>query len=696
MTVETIMSDKPVSKNELLNIAFFGLKHDDNSLVPIKRGSLLRDGHKSASSYLQINNEPAQDELKPFGKEVCQVVMNELEEKTQELLAEQMAALSLWLQDRFTSQDVPYTLLGANLTQDNLFGINGLLVIFLVAMDSRLKGENLGISWSVVSNKKAKAELTPRFEGNLLDLESLTQIRDVIVDVVNEIKVTEIDGKKCLSVDELYHDFFEKWKSNGLQLLPAENVLTESASEVAQKLLEQKSFVAAEELFRKVLHIRVAILGTTHLSTLTCQQCVADCLLGQEKSLEAQTLLKSSIDTLTQVFGDDHEDTLMAQWLLARLSRRQGETMLANEILSLAFCKAMAKLGEDHEVTLKLENDLRESHMPIALPNDSELTIHVCDEKAFQKRLKQETEKYHEKKLFSLTRITKPKRLQLISPNVFSEIERIGEEQPNFAEVTELILTTLHSQAITGRAAQLPPMLLTGAPGVGKTRYIKRIAAALKLPFIDIQLAGVADAYKICGLSRYWGSGGTGLVVNTFVENDVANPVFLLDEIDKTRKSEQTDPLAVILLLLEKESSRYFKDSFLDLPLDVSHASFIATANDISELPEPLLSRFYCIEVQALDSAGRCTMVNTVYSELLVEEQLLNHLARHLPEGTIDMLASSEVNGRELKREILLGMRRACREFKLGNIVTSKIELTLEYFRLKECKPTRSIGFMRC
>lgn len=201
------------------------------------------------------------------------------------------------------------------------------------------------------------------------------------------------------------------------------------------------------------------------------------------------------------------------------------------------------------------------------------------------------------------------------------------------------------------------------------------------------------DAYRICGLSRYWGNAGEGTVANIFAAHDIANPVFLLDEIDKTKKDERSDPLSVILLLLEKESSRGFKDSFVDIPIDVSHASFIATANDISELPEPLLSRFHCIEVQPLDYEGRCTMVRTSYQELLAQEGLAGFLEQSIHQSTMDALAGCDaLTGRELKREILLSMQRACREFKLGQARKS-IHLLPAHLRLPDDKPNRSIGF---
>lgn len=90
-------------------------------------------------------------------------------------------------------------------------------------------------------------------------------------------------------------------------------------------------------------------------------------------------------------------------------------------------------------------------------------------------------------------------------------------------------------------------------------------------------------------------------------------------------------------------------------------------ANDISELPEHLVSSFHDIEVQALNYSGRCMMAKTTYKELLEQEGFQGFLSPELAQGTLVTLAKCEdLNGRELKREILPAMQRACRELKVG------------------------------
>ena len=351
---------------------------------------------------------------------------------------------------------------------------------------------------------------------------------------------------------------------------------------------------------------------------------------------------------------------------------------------------------------MKRFNLLRKREKPIRKRGESWETdagvrlVMICDRKGYEKRQQSEQDKESSAHLTELARLATCKKLRLIPHGVFAEIGRIGQEHPNFSCVTEQILTALHAQCLSGMAATLPPMLLYGAPGVGKTRYVKRIAAALGLPCCDIPLAGNSDAFKITGLSRYWGNAGPGMIATTFANSEVANPIFVLDEIDKVKRSENGDPLARILLLLEQETAAAFKDDFVDVPFDAEFASFIATANSIDELPEPLLNRFICLKIEPLDRQGRNTLVRTVYRELRTQQKYGVFLSEDIPSRTVNVLAECEaLNGRELKRELQQAMQLVCRDIPLGYKPNRTIDLTADYLNLPEVKRKQTMGFVR-
>lgn len=621
------------------------------------------------------------------------------------LLAELLEALSQSLQKRYNISGRKYFINGKPLDCDEVFGVQGLLVILLYAMEGRINAGMEGNASSVPqrnfkfklackTNKDALAEVVPVLEeGDPFDVDSFELMQDTIVKIVDEIEPVATGDEKQYHLDSLYEAFYEKAQNSQIHFVSRDD-LGVPASERIDQLREADRCDDAIPLLCKVLRIRTCVLGSSHPSTQECQKQINIYVEVISKSNDAVGK-KKILEWILALHDEGHERTLNAQRELAAEYRKIGEIKPAREILDEALRNASSSLGPEHELTKALKEDrLALTGASAGSGNVDDKTVFVCDGAAFKARQASETEKDNQKKITNLVGLTLPKRLPAIQKTVFAEIERIGAEQPNFAEVTELLLDTLHSQAIAGRPAQLPPMLLSGPPGVGKTRYIKRIANVLGLPFTDIQLAGVPEAFKICGLSRYWGTAGEGTVASVFARQDIANPIFLLDEIDKAKQDEKVDPLAVVLLLLEKESSRTFMDSFVDVPLDVSHASFIATANDISKLSDPLLSRFHVIEIEPLDSAGRRIMVDTTFRELLAEEELTRFLDAAMPEATLEALALCEaLNGRELKREILLAMRRACREFSIGQDARP-IPLAPQYLKLPESKPSRTMGFI--
>ena len=292
--------------------------------------------------------------------------------------------------------------------------------------------------------------------------------------------------------------------------------------------------------------------------------------------------------------------------------------------------------------------------------------------------------------------IAAQKHLRRVTPDVLEQVEALRREHSNLSDVADIVISHLHAQCLLGKPAKLPPLLLVGGPGTGKTRFVNKLAEALGLPFCDISLAGRSDTFTISGLSKYWGSADAGLVATTINDSNVANPVFLFDEIDKAGFSDHGNPLDSLLLLLEEESSKRFKDDFIGLPMDLSLSSVLATANSIENLPEPLLSRFVVVQVPDLDHDGRIVMARSVYAELLNKKgydamfnaEIDNHAAR--------ALAYLPLQGREFKRAVETSMLSALSEVDLNNRTEDKLSLELRHIPEIDSKVEAvRIGFMR-
>ena len=170
--------------------------------------------------------------------------------------------------------------------------------------------------------------------------------------------------------------------------------------------------------------------------------------------------------------------------------------------------------------------------------------------------------------------------------------EALNSEFPWFADVTTWILRQLAVRSGGTLGFKIPPLLLLGPPGVGKTSYLQRLAGLSGLPFLSLSLAGKSDNRDLAGTARGWGTGHPSRVIALINETRTANPIVLLDEIDKAGGSEHNGRITdTLLTLLEPASSTKFYDDFLWGHANLSRVSWIATANSTATLPNTLLGR---------------------------------------------------------------------------------------------------------
>lgn len=232
----------------------------------------------------------------------------------------------------------------------------------------------------------------------------------------------------------------------------------------------------------------------------------------------------------------------------------------------------------------------------------------------------------------------------LASRALMAQLDALRTLHPNFGDAIDHVVSvvqlarTSHDLALTGLR-----LLLVGPPGVGKTHFAHALSEILRLPFVACDMAAAQSGAHLGGSEEFWGNTQPGQVWRALVQGDCANPLFVLDELDKADATRLGgyDPRAALYSLLEPVGARRFRDRSVPwMEIDASRINWIATANTLARIDAPLRSRFTVVEILPATPAQQAALVQSVYRVLIRDLRAEGFVPDHLdPAMTVQLMA---------------------------------------------------------